>query len=80
MFSVAQLMFGGTLGEEISANDCGFGDWPRSLFSSIASSKSVVYGLPSAGERPSEAHVDSSGSEPNGGKPKIASMSFETEP
>ncbi len=75
-----QLMFGGELGEGISASDGGFSWPPRTLRSSSASKKFEVARSLSAGDKPTETPLASSGNEDNVGKPKIASMSFETEP
>ena len=52
--SVEQLIFGGTLGEEISASDGGLDAPPRSLPSSNASNRFDVALSPSAGESPTE--------------------------
>ena len=78
--SEEQLMFGGTAGEEISASLGGFNPPPWSLPSSSASNKFEVALSPSAGDKPTETPLASSGNEVNVGKPKTASISFETEP
>ena len=78
--SVEQLIFGGTPGEEISASDRGLNELLRSFPSSNASNKFDVNLSPSAGERPCWTPLASSGNEENVGKPKMASMNFETEP
>ena len=80
MPSEEQLMFGGTLGEGISASDGGFVEPPWSLRSSSASNKLDVARSLSAGDKPSETPFASSGNDENVGVSKTASISLETEP